>query len=331
MNATVIIVTLDRPDCLDECLRCLVAQEPRPRQVIVVDSSESDASRAVVSGYPTVEYVRHEGGAGRMTASRNLGLARATGDPVIFIDDDSYVTPGWLAEMVGAFEPGVAAVGGRALRGHPGEEREGADAVGVLTDDGLLLGNFAADPGRAIDVDHIMGCNMAFSRETLAALGGMREAYTGISGVREDTDVCLRIRASGGRIVFNPRAVVHHVGAPQAKGRRFDWRYEFYAERNHCLLLVTNFGLRAPILHRYLRRTAGDRSRGLVERLRAGSVARPLARFLVAYLGNVVGLVQGAGALLSAGRDPARRDSEGVELRRRLSDTAGDPASPSRV
>ncbi|MEJ5299256.1 MAG: glycosyltransferase, partial [Armatimonadota bacterium] len=39
LTVTVIIPTYNRPDCVRRCLACLMAQEPRPDQIIVVDAS----------------------------------------------------------------------------------------------------------------------------------------------------------------------------------------------------------------------------------------------------------------------------------------------------
>ena len=62
-------------------------------------------------------------------------------------------------------------------------------AIGRLLPDGRLTGFFGADPGRIIDVNHGIGANMAFRRHVLGRLGGFRDDFRGIGGVREDTDV----------------------------------------------------------------------------------------------------------------------------------------------
>ena len=94
------------------------------------------------------------------------------------------------------------------MNGQPGEADNGVDRIGRLTADGELHGYFAADPGRTIEVDHVMGCNMSFRRDVLALLGGFREDYPGISGVREDSDMCVRVRQRGYKIMFAPQAAM---------------------------------------------------------------------------------------------------------------------------
>jgi GT2 family glycosyltransferase len=314
MNVTVIIVTLNRPDCMRRCLDCLLAQQPRPDQLIVVDASADDLTKNVVAQYGDVIYLRNENGFGRMTASRNIGLKRATGDVIAFVDDDSFARPGWLKNLLDAYaDADVGAVGGRACNGVAGEESTGVNEIGRLRPNGTLTGNFGADPKGIINVDHVMGCNMSYRRDVIAQLGGFREDYPGISGVREDSDMCVRVKKLGLRIVFNSEAVVDHIGAPQAIGKRFDARYEFYIQRNHLTLLVRNFGLFSAQLWRYLIFNAFNATWEFVRRCGGAFV-----RLGAVILGTIIGLAAGLKFLVTTGRHPARLDPDGEEIRAAL-------------
>ncbi|HTW93709.1 MAG TPA: glycosyltransferase family 2 protein, partial [Tepidisphaeraceae bacterium] len=174
--------------------------------------------------------------------------------------------------------------------------------------DGTLTGFFAADPGEIIEVDHVMGCNMSFRREILARLGGFRTDYPGISGVREDSDMCLRVKRLGYRIMFNPAARVDHVGAPQAVGRRFDWRYSYYASRNHAMLLVRNFGPFSAIALRSALRELGQ---AFVEFARRASAAA--GHFFARLIGSGIGLAAGSRRYMRERGDPVRRPSASAQ------------------
>lgn len=321
MLLTVIIVTLNRPDCVQRCLKCLSMQEPKADQIIVVDASPDDLTRNVVANFDGVLYLRNENGYGRMTASRNIGLKHATGNIIAFVDDDAFAHPGWAESLVATYsDSSVGAVGGRALNDQPDEAKQGVDQIGRLKRNGELVGYFAADPGKIIEVDHVMGCNMSFRREVLAKLGGFREDYPGISGVREDSDMCLRVQRAGYKILFNPAAVVDHIGAPQAKGQRFDTRYAFYSQRNHMVLLIRNFGLGAGVLWRYFfyglaRYGVGE----FVKRLASAGV-----RLGAILAGTAIGVASGSVLLVQKGRDPVRRDAEGEQIRQKLQSQSQD-------
>ncbi len=314
MTVTVIVVTLNRPDCVRRCLNCLLAQQPQPDQIIVVDASADDLTRTATAEFPGVLYLHNDNGFGRMTASRNIGLKRAIGEMIAFVDDDAFARPMWLANLLATYEQeNVGAVGGRACNGLRGEESLGVSEIGQLKSNGTLTGNFAADSGKIIDVDHVMGCNMSYRRQTLAALGGFREDYPGISGVREDSDMCVRVGQLGQRVLFNPAAIVDHIGAPQAVGKRFDARYEFYIQRNHLTLLVRNFGPFSSRLWRYLGHNAVLSSWEFVRRC-GGAVLRMAA--IVA--GTIVGLASGIRLLITTGNRPQRNDADAQVIRAAL-------------
>ncbi len=308
VDATVAVVTYERPEFVARCLEHLGRQTVAPGEVIVVDSSQStDTARLVRERFPEVRYEICPAGIGATATARDIAYRRTGGEVLAFVDDDAFAEPDWLERLLPIFaDPEVGAVGGRQIRGQPGELTDGLDEIGRLRDDGTLTGHFAADPGAPVPVDHLLGANMAFRRSVLDELGGIRDGYSGTC-MREETDLCLRVRAAGYRLVYTPDAVVEHVAAPYAKGRRFDMRYVYWAQKNHLILLIRNFGSADPIVRRYLSasirgtleefstraRRAGSRARGrdLTGAARAASGA--LARTGVLLVATVSGLWAG--------------------------------------
>ncbi len=248
-----------------------------------------------------------------MTTSRNIALKAASGEVIAFLDDDAFAHPDWLENLLLEYQqPQVGAVGGRALNNLPNEATIGVHEIGRLKANGELTGNFGADPGQTIEVDHIIGCNMSFRRETLAELGGFREDFPGFSGIREDTDMSLRVRRLGYVILFAPRAAVLHVGAPQISGRRFDMKYVFYGTQNHCVMLRQNFGLRSSLFWRYAGTTCVSAIGDCLRRV-AGLCGRAVA----ALAGLLVGLLRSL--CMGAPTPPVRTDAAAEELKRLLS------------
>ena len=228
-------------------------QTVAPTKVIVVDSSSDDRSRTV-AGEHGATYVRNPLGRGHTATSRMLGVALAgDADVIAFIDDDAYAAPDWLEQLLRRYDdPDVAGVGGRATNDQPGEEALGLDEIGMFHPDGTLSGYFAADPGKDVDVDHLLGANMSLRLSVVEGLGGIRDYYPGTC-LREESEIALRARLAGWRLVYAPDAVVEHVAGPYAKGRRFDARYSYYAQRNHLVLLARVVGRADPRFARYLR------------------------------------------------------------------------------
>ena len=252
-SAAVVVATYNRPDHVRRCLDHLAAQTVTPDAVIVVDSSPGTQTRDVVAERAGVTYLRNERGAGHTATSRMIGVAAAGDvDVVAFVDDDAYAEHDWLELLLRRYDdPTVGAVGGRATNGQPGEEREGLGAIGRFLPNGTLTGHFAADPGRDVEVDHLLGANMSVRRAAVEEVGGLADHYPGTC-LREETEIALRLRLAGYRILYVPEAVVEHVAGPYAKGRRFDLRYTFYGERNHLVLLGRTVGVGDVRFRRYL-------------------------------------------------------------------------------
>lgn len=246
---SVCLVTYERPTFLQRCMDALVLQRTEILQIVVVDASSEPRPPSGLG--PEDTYVHAPSLAGWMTRSRNRALLEVRGDVIAFLDDDVVVHPGWAQNLRLAFaETGAAALAGRTLNGHPGEENYDKPQ-GRLQRDGTLTDGFAALTEGRVRVDHGIGANMSFRRDVLADLGGFRDDYPG-TALREDTDIFLRIRRLGLQTYFDPAVTVDHRPAPHVRGARFDTRYKLYGRRNHMVLLARDGGVRSPALRRWL-------------------------------------------------------------------------------
>ena len=324
MTISVIIPTYNRSQCIEENLSRLQAQVPPPEQVIVVDASTDDLTERAVAGFPGVLYLRNPAGRGNTPASRNLALRHATGEILAFLDDDAYVHPGWTANLISSYaDATVAGVAGRALNGQPGEESHGVDQIGRFLPDGRLTGNFAADPGRIVEVDHMIGCNMSLRASVVARLGGFRDDMRpGPFGICEETELCIRARRMGGRLVFNPAVCADHVGARQPGGKRFSPKYSYYHVKNNFVMVIRNYGLGA-LAARHVVGIGRQVGREFVRK-----VGGAVAHLVYSGVGLVSGLAVGAYWLGRTGRDPARQDAPAQAIRAQLG--GRDEDVPSR-
>lgn len=307
---SVCIVTYERSAYLSRCLHAITRLVPAVDQVVVVDASARSDEASVREVCPGATYVWAPQLAGWMTKSRNEALRWVTGDIIAFIDDDVCVHEGWAGSLREAFtDPALAAAGGRTLNGQPGEEVS-REPIGRYLPEGALTGGFAACTDGPVEIDHGIGANMVFRRSLLAELGGFRDDYPG-TAFREDTDMFLRVRSIGGKVLFLPDAAVDHLPAPHVVGARFDTRYKLYARRNHAVLLARHEGMTSPALRRWARS----------ELARVGEVSTLRQR--VMRLGvTALGLLWGAAAMSTKARlgpsAPRRSGPQADELRRLL-------------
>jgi GT2 family glycosyltransferase len=264
LPVAVVVPTYNRPEHIRICLKHIAAQTIRPVHTAVVDCSPNDATYQVVANeFPDVDYLWTPYGAGgHGAACRDLGLRAVSASVVVFIDDDAYAEPHCIEQLLLPYsDPAVGGVGGRVRNGIPGEESTGIDQIGLFLPDGTLTGNFAANPGKPVRVDHLIGACMSWRRDILVENGGIHDDYPG--PLREDTDIAFRVASAGWQIVYQPSAVVREVSGPYHKGRRFDLRYTYCGNRNHLVLLMQNLGPGDPRVRRYF----GAAARGVGNRV----------------------------------------------------------------
>jgi GT2 family glycosyltransferase len=230
-DVSVIVATLDRPGPLAECLESLTRQTLAPALIVVVDDAPwGAATPAVVARFAAAAPVTYVPGPGRgLAAAHNAGLPHVRTEFVAFTDDDVVVAPEWLARIVAAFDcaPGVACVTGRivafeletpvqrAIDRHGSFDKGERQRVFRLGGDHGALFPFAAGTFGS-------GANMAFDRDALAAMGGFDPALGTGTPARggDDLSAFFEVVQRGGRLVYEPRALVRHRHAREPRALR---------------------------------------------------------------------------------------------------------------
>ncbi len=83
---------------------------------VVVDGAAGGATESICQAHGAT-YLTNPNGYGHMTERRNLGWRRCSTEIVTFLDDDAFVTQGWVEATPEPFaDPGVGGVGGRAIQ-----------------------------------------------------------------------------------------------------------------------------------------------------------------------------------------------------------------------
>jgi len=217
---SVIVVSQGRADDLERCLRGLEQLDYAPFEIVVV-ADRAGLGRVSTMGWSrrikTVAYDQ-----ANISQARNHGIAVAQGRILAFIDDDAVAEPTWLTALIAPFENDNVAAAGGFVRGRNGIsfqwKARSIDALGQVLP-------IAVDPvvptllrGRADYAIKTEGTNMAIRRAALAALGGFDAAYR---FYLDETDVNLRLAATGATTAIVPLAQVHH-GFSSSDRRRKD-------------------------------------------------------------------------------------------------------------
>ena len=245
-RVSIIIITCNRPFLLRYCLENVFAQSYMRKEVIVVDSSANDEGEQVVAQYSEVKSVRLRGQHNNMPQARNAGIAVSSGEIIAFIDDDSMVQSGWLAALVETYrDETVGAAGGRVISmPQPySEQLTGSPRLQVQASGRVIARDAGLVSNEVIEVDHLIGCNMSFRRLALEQAGGFDQNYT-LTNLREETDLCVRTKHAGWRILFVPAIAVLHFSARSLQPYFLERPLvQFSNGRNCTYFAVKNFGL----------------------------------------------------------------------------------------
>jgi O-antigen biosynthesis protein len=184
-------------------------------EVIVVDDCSSDRTPKFLARCKGLISARNKRNSGFIDTC-NRGAELASGEFLVFLNNDTTLTPGWLDALIEVFERDRRAgiVGARLV--YPDGRLQ--EAGGIIFSDGSGW-NYGREqqpdsPQYAFvsEADYVSGACLAIRADDFRALGGFdtrfRPAYY------EDTDLCFQIRAKGKKVIYQPASVViHHEGA----------------------------------------------------------------------------------------------------------------------
>jgi glycosyltransferase involved in cell wall biosynthesis len=175
-------------------------------EVVVVDDGSTDgtAAAARAAGASVIELGPRPAG-GNPAMARNRGALAATGDPLVFLDADCLPADEWLARLLAGHAAGAEVVGGaldlpRGLR--------------PMARCDYYCGWYHVHSRRpAGEVPNHPPGNLSVRRAEFSRTRGFTEQQP-VAYAHEELGWQAEIRRRGGRIVFEPRAVVHHHNRP---------------------------------------------------------------------------------------------------------------------
>ena len=240
---------------LEDCLTAVLAQEPAPAEVLLVDNHSTDGSREFCAErFPSVRVVDTGYNAGPGYA-RNMGVTSAQHDRVLLLDNDVVLQPGNLAELTATMDahPGTALVQARGLCGHDETviHYDGSELhmLGLLVLHNWFVPRAEAQPAREQNGGLVALCFLA-DRDRYLAVGGFN---ADLFILFEDTDLAWRLRMRGDVVRLAPQAEVLHGAGTQDISMRgpeavYPARRIYLHSRNRWMVLLTCMHWRTLIL-----------------------------------------------------------------------------------
>lgn len=241
-SVSVIISTLNRAALLRKSLISLRYQNYSNFEVVVVNGPSTDNTLQVLAGFHDSIVVGQLGEA-NLSKSRNVGIALSKGELVLFLDDDAFAEPDWIANIVSGYEDrSVGAVGTRVYD-YTGFKWQ----MNPFLVDECYNPDFERTPplwafefADSKSIPHILGASSSFRRDALMAIGGFDEE---IEYFLDESEACRRVAEAGYKVrLLETGACVHHKfasGVTRDERRILTYPYpvvknKFYATLSQC-------------------------------------------------------------------------------------------------
>jgi len=216
VEVSIVIPVFNQLRFTQSCLASVQEHHDHIRfEVIVVDDCSDDATSTEIGKLPGVVYLRNDTNAG-FIASCNHGAGRARGDYLVFLNNDTRVTAGWLSSLLATFarQPGAGLVGSKLV--YPDGRLQEAGGIIWRDGSGWNRGKFQ-DPDKPEynylkEVDYCSAACIMLPKELFKSVGGFDPKYA--PAYYEDTDLAFKIAQAGYKVLYQPLSrVIHYEGA----------------------------------------------------------------------------------------------------------------------
>jgi len=205
-NISVIISTRNRYASLSKLLHQLENQTIPPTEILVIDQSEQ-IIQLVSTGTLTIKQIPcAEVG---FVTGRNLGMSKAEGSLLLFIDDDCEILPDFIEQHIGSLKNGLYVSAGPVIE----------NLNGKLAD---------YKQNKEIIAWHLPGGNFMISKETLSQVGVFNPDYNKLP--YEDLEYYLRLLQKDVMITCNFSAPVYHKKLPYGGSRNVFFTPKYLGE-----------------------------------------------------------------------------------------------------
>ena len=222
LKVSVVIPTFQREQVLIETLCFLLALRRPPDEVLVVDQTkkhqpDTENRLTEFENERRIRWLKLPEPS--IPCAMNMGLAQATNEIVLFLDDDIIPQEGLVdAHAQGHHDPQVVIVAGQIIQPwqEPLPPTNQQDIPDLYNDPD----SFRFNSSDRQWIVRAMAGNMSVKKSPVMDLGGFDENFEKVA-YRFEAELSDRVIASGGKIFFDPRASIHHLKADSGGVRAF--------------------------------------------------------------------------------------------------------------
>ena len=224
-KTSIIILTLNNLAYTKLCIESIISNTQGQYELVIVDNGSTDGTKEYLKeirkDYPNFHLIFNDKNEGYAYAC-NQGALLASGEYLIFLNNDVILPPNWLQNLIYPFKRdkkiGIIGpntnycVGLQKVAGVK-YEMESFDAFSENWED--------QNTNKLTEVESVIGFCMAIKKSVLDIIGGYDTDFG--TGNFEDIDICLRARLVGFKIVINHNVFVHHFGNKTFSNEKIDY------------------------------------------------------------------------------------------------------------
>ena len=232
-KVSIIIVNYNGKIFLEKCLESIFKIDYDNFEVIVVDNNSTDKTiEFVTDNYPSIILLKLNSNKG-FAEPNNIAAKIATGKFLLFLNNDTIVTPNFISEMIPIIENDEKIAICQSLLLKPDES---VDSSGDFIDHLGVVYNSTKKIDDVREISSARGASMLIRKNIFDILEGFDEKFY-VSF--EDVDLGWRTWMIGHKVVLVPKSVVYHVGSQTIKSIKPE--IAFHGFKNQLSMKLTNF------------------------------------------------------------------------------------------
>ena len=236
-KVSIIIVNYNGKELLQKCLDSLLKVNYDNFEIILVDNNSTDGSvEFITKNYPSLIIIKLDSNKG-FAEPNNVAAKISKGKYLLFLNNDTVVTPNFIFEMVKVMETDKKIAICQSLLLKPDGS---VDSSGDFIDHLGVVYNSKTEIDEIREVSSARGASMLVRSDIFEKLDGFDQKFF---VTFEDVDLCWRSWILGYRVLIIPTSIVYHEGGITIK--KIKSEIAFHGFKNQLAMKITNF---EPIL-----------------------------------------------------------------------------------